>query len=276
MEKHLGKTFPTPEPIKCQNIGKVELTESTGLFSNLENIGGYHKSSTLRSMEYFGQNFGYILYRTKIRTNGADMLGFSQVSDRVHIYFDGEYKGTISRNDKKKYIEIDGWLKEGGTLDLLVENMGRLNFGPCFNRGDRKGLFDFVYISQKAGPRQALCNWEVFTLPMNNTEKLCFEKKAEKNQPAFYRGYFKAEEKLDCFVHPTGFTKGFIIVNGFNLGKYWKVGPQLSLYLPGSILKEQNEIIVYDEAPVENPVIEIKDTHILNSMETKSGPVTIV
>ena len=96
------------------------------------------------------------------------------------------------------------------------------------------------------------------------------------DRPVFYKGHFKAEEKKDCFIHPDNFTKGFIVVNGFNLGPYWEIGPQRSLYLPGSILKDENEIIVFDEKPSSNPVISIKDYHILDSMKTDEGPETIM
>ena len=95
-------------------------------------------------------------------------------------------------------------------------------------------------------------------------------------KPIFYRGTFKAEEKKDCFVHPDNFTKGFIVVNGFNLGRYWEIGPQRSLYIPGSILKDENEIIVFDEKRSEHPIISIRDYHVLDSMRTDEGPETIM
>lgn len=275
MEKYLGKELPTPEPVELQNLGRVDLYESGDLFSNLENIGTRFESATLKSMEYFGQNYGYILYRTKITTDGADMIAFSHIADRVHIYYNGIYRGTLYRNDEKKYLEIDGWMTKGGTLDLLVENMGRIGFGPDMLKGDRKGLNDYVYISQKEGPRQLLHNFEVYTLPMTDLSKLEFTN-IKSELPTFYKGTFKSPEKKDCFIHPNGFTKGFIMVNGFLLGKYWNIGPQLSVYLPYPILKDENEIIIFDEEPVSEPYIEITDKHILDSMTTTSGPVTIV
>ncbi len=275
MEKYLGVELPKPEKLPLQNIGRVDLKSSAGLFDNLENIGDKFESATLKSMEYFGQNYGYILYRTKITTDGADMIAFSHIADRVHIYFNGVYRGTLNRNDKKKYLEIDGWMTKGGTLDLLVENMGRIGFGPDMLIGDRKGLLDHVYISQVGGPRQLLHNFEVYTLPMNKLDGLKFDN-PDTNLPKFYKGTFKTSEKKDCFIHPKGFTKGFIMVNGFLIGKYWNIGPQLSVYLPYPILKDENEIIIFDEEPVTEAYIEITDRHILDSMRTEEGPETIV
>ncbi|MBO5021496.1 MAG: hypothetical protein J6D52_12595 [Clostridia bacterium] len=153
--------------------------------------------------------------------------------------------------------------------------MGRIGFGPDMLIGDRKGLLDHVYISQVGGPRQLLHNFEVYTLPMNKLDGLKFDN-PDTNLPKFYKGTFKSPEKKDCFIHPKGFTKGFIMVNGFLIGKYWNIGPQLSVYLPYPILKDENELIIFDEEPVTEPYIEITDKHILDSMRTDEGPETIV
>ena len=92
--------------------------------------------------------------------------------------------------------------------------------------------------------------------------------------PAFFSGTFKATEKKDCFIHLENFTKGFVVVNGFNLGRYWNIGPQLSLYLPWPILKDKNEIIVFEEENVKEPIISIRDYHNL-SYESKKTAETV-
>lgn len=277
MEKYLGIELPKPEPVELQSIGNIELTQTADLFDNLEEIGKKFESCCLYSMEHFGQNYGYILYRTQIVANQpVNMLSFGAVADRVYIYFNGIYRGCIDRNAEKKYIEVDGWMNEGGTLDLLVENMGRVNFGPELLKGDRKGLLDYVFISEEGGPRQLLFNWEVYTLPMEDLSHLNFKSMVKNSRPAFYKGSFSAKQNTDCFIHPKGFTKGFITVNGFNLGRYWNIGPQQSLYLPGTLLMEENEIIVFDEYPSYNPILTINDKHILDSIKSVEGPKTVV
>lgn len=77
-------------------------------------------------------------------------------------------------------------------------------------------------------------------------------------------------------MHLEPFAKGFVAVNGFLLGRYWKIGPQKSLYLPGSILREENEIVVFDEQPCAFPVVSIRSDHILHAMESEANPETIV
>ncbi len=275
MEQYLGKKLPKPEPVETQNLGEVRLTQSADLFCNLEAVGQRFRSPCLYGMEHFGQDYGYILYRTQLPAGQPiDLLAFGKFADRVLVYFNGIYRGTVSRNDEKQYLEVDGWMTDGGTLDLLVENMGRVNFGPELLRGDRKGLLDYVFVSETGGPRQLLHQWEVFTLPMADLSRLSYSG-AGKN-PVFYKGTFRAGQRKDCFIHPDGFTKGFIVVNGTNLGRYWNVGPQRSLYLPGELLKDENEIIVFDEQPTENPVLSIRDDHILDSIKTTDGPETVV
>ena len=90
---------------------------------------------------------------------------------------------------------------------------------------------------------------ELVTLPMENLENLKFDKAPEilKDTPAFYKGEFEVDEPADTFLRPEGFTKGFITVNGFNIGRYYEVGPQKSFFVPASVLiKGNNEMVVFD------------------------------
>ena len=79
-------------------------------------------------------------------------------------------------------------------------------------------------------------------------------KTENKNGPVFLKGTFKAD-KGECFVDMTGFTKGYVFVNGFNLGRYWDIGPQKALYLPGAILKDKNEIIIFEIEKYKTPEV---------------------
>ncbi len=276
MEEHLGKKLPKPEPVPLQNLGEVKLTEQAGLFANLDNIGDHFTDNLPHNMEHYGQSLGYILYRTTIKgIYIPKALIARNIHDRVHLYFNGVYRGTLERNNEKAYFELGDWFTNGGTLDLLVENMGRVGFGPDMLWGDRKGILEPVHVT--ADCRQFLFNWDVYCLPMTNRlDALSYVPNATENLPTFYRGTFKAEEQKDCFIHPDGFTKGFIVVNGFNLGKYWKIGPQYSIYLPGCILKEENEIIVFDEEPTTNPHVNIRDYHVLDLIKKDDTPDVIV
>lgn len=275
MSEYLNVELPTPEPVPLMNVGDIELTEKGELFENLLTIGKKHTSACIHPMEYYDQSVGYILYRTQIEyQNDVNYLALFGVADMAHIYFNGIYRGSIYRNDEQHYLPAP-WLSEGGTLDILVENMGRVNFGAGMHNGDRKGITDRVVMQGTNGPGQNLFNWEVYTLPMDDLSGLTYAG-GESDRPMFYKGTFHVDEKKDCFVHLPNFDKGFVTVNGFNIGRYWKVGPQQSLYLPASLLKEENEIIVFDVHPAQKPEVSIRDYHILDSMTTDKGPETIM
>lgn len=276
MSEHLGIELPEPKPVPLMSLGDVKLTETAGLFENISNIGEHHISVCPHHMEYYGQQYGYILYRTYIKpSKRIYILAINGLYDRAEIYFNGVYRGGLDRNAEDQCVNVDGWMDEGGILDIIVENQGRINYGHCMDRGDRKGIVDNVIMYQNGGPAHILYNWEVYCLPMDGLERLNYGE-VSVGQPAFYKGSFKAEEKKDCFVHLDNFTKGFVIINGFNLGRYWDIGPQRSLYLPASLLKEDNEIIVFDEKTAENPIISIEDYHVLDYMVTDEVPETII
>lgn len=106
----------------------------------------------------------------------------------------------------------------------------------------KKGLSGRVLIDKKIH-----FSWEVYPLPMTDISSLVFCKTDDGNIPAFYKGKFTAEEPFDTFVRTDNFKKGFVMINGFNLGRYWEKGPQKTLYVPRSLIKKgENEIIVFE------------------------------
>lgn len=90
-------------------------------------------------------------------------------------------------------------------------------------------------------------NWMVYPLPMDNLDKLCFKPAKPGRAMAFYRGTFTADEPADTFLSTEGFTKGFVLVNGFNIGRYWKAGPQKRLFVPASVIKPgKNQVVLFE------------------------------
>ena len=154
-------------------------------------------------------------------------------------------------NDKLK-TEISA--KKGDTLTILCENMGRANFGAKMMR--KKGIAGRCLIDDRIH-----FNWNVYPLPMNNLEKLEFTNNKFNEKSAFYKGTFTINDAKDTFVKLDNFTKGFACVNGFNLGRYWEKGPQKSLYVPASILREgENEIVVFESDGLKGePIVEFKN-----------------
>lgn len=260
-----------PESPKLQSIGKVELTETASLFENLDNIGEKHHVPVPEGMEYFGQNFGLIYYETTLKGKyNASPMYVKNVHDFAEVYFDGEKKTSIDRTlysvegkttlkdviFKKKKGESSPFLMPALSgerkIGVLVDTMGRVNYG---NMLDRKGISD-IYLGI-----QRLMNYDVWTLPLDNLDKLKYSSSVKKEEPVFLRGSFKTDSKADCFIHLDGFNRGYVYINGFNLGRFWKVGPQKSLYIPGTLLKDENEIIVFNIGGYSKPTVSITDKH---------------
>ena len=261
-----------PESPKLQSIGKVELTEAASLFENLDNIGEKHHVPVPEGMEYFGQNFGLIYYETTLKGKyNASPMYVKNVHDFAEVYFDGEKKTSIDRTlytvegkttlkdviFKKKKGESSPFLMPALSgerkIGVLVDTMGRVNYGE--NMLDRKGISD-IYLGI-----QRLMNYDVWTLPLDNLDKLKYSSSVKKDEPVFLKGSFKTDSKADCFIHLDGFNRGCVYINGFNLGRFWKVGPQKSLYIPGTLLKDENEIIVFNIGGYSKPTVSITDKH---------------
>ena len=253
IKKHTGKEPPAvPENRKKKAFGKVTLTEKASLFDNLDNLSKKQFSNVPKCMESYGQGYGYIAYVSRLNRDYKDVdLSFDGLGDRAQVYVNRDLQGIVYINDEKQSLKINA--KTGDTLTILVENMGRANFGPKMMR--KKGIAGRLLLGGRVH-----FNWDVYTLPMDNLDKLVFG--ADNTEPScFYKGTFNAEGVADTFLYLDNFKKGFVTLNGFNLGRYWEIGPQKSLYVPSSILREgENEIIVFEGDGTNGEcVIEFKD-----------------
>lgn len=253
------QSLPLPPAPETQEIGRVELTEFASLRGNLEGISRVKFSPAPCALDDFGMTSGYVWYKAEVEGRYADFnLYFSDVHDRAYVYLDGEQAGILWRNDAGKGKDVPPRmhgifhpaLNGKMTVEVLVDAMGGINYG--YEIGERKGLGDVML------ERQYLFNWECRAIETDDLSALVYD--GIKEVPCFMRGKFRAERK-DCFVRLDGFRKGFVSVNGKNLGRYWEIGPQKTLYLPGCWLHEgENEIIVFEQEGYRNPTVEITDT----------------
>lgn len=242
------KMLPLVESPKMQDIGVVKMTESAKLFDNLSKIGTKFRSATPESMEYFGQNYGFIYYETKIKGKyQMQPLKINGVHDIAHIYVDDKKVAVFDRNKKTNLLGMNkhqmfiGGVDGEKKIGILVDAMGRINYGEKLE--DRKGIESVIF------GKQIMFGYDVYCLPMDNLDKLEFTNQMANNEPVFVRGTFKANSKDECFVHMDNFGKGNVWINGYNIGRYWtKKGPQKALYIPGSLLNtdKENEIIIFD------------------------------
>jgi beta-galactosidase len=248
--------FGTPECSTKKAYGKTQINGAARLLDNLDTLGSKHQSVTPPTMEELGQNFGFIHYRTKLSGPVLETeLHLYDVRDRALLFLDGKYLATYFRNDDK-YTFKASIPKEGAVLDILVENMGRINYGPYTGK-DLKGIVGGVSISLQ----YQFGNWSTWTLPMDNLDKLSFSEVCpESNDPAFFRAELDVDEPADTFLKFPG-KKGNVWINGFNIGRYWEVGPQKTLYVPAPLLKKgKNEIIIFEQHELYSNEIEFSDT----------------
>lgn len=248
----------------------ITMTESLPLNDALHTISTPVSCAHPLAMEDMGQDYGFVLYRTTLcHPTGEHTLTIDGCHDRALIYLNGEYQGVIDRtlgqeqnNNPSITINI---IEENMILDILVENLGRINYGHLL--GDKKGIIKGVRINY-----QYHFDWTMYPLPLNNLDKLTglyqtlkeippSSDNSNSSLPTLYRGNLVINEKpCDTFINMSGWNKGVVFINGFNLGRYWNIGPQLTLYLPGPLLKEgSNEILILDLSSVDTPVIEFLD-----------------
>ena len=233
-------------------FGRVRLTESAGLFANLENLSAPIHTEVPQCMEKYGIGYGYILYRTRLNRDYKDAkLTFESLGDRAQVYVGDRLQGIAYVNDSLTVV-INA--NAGEELTVLVENMGRANFGPKMMR--KKGIAGRALLGGKIH-----FSWDAYPLTMENLDKVDFSLKGDESTK-FYRGTLSVDAPCDTFLRTDNFTKGFVVINGFNLGRYWEIGPQKTLYVPASVLREgDNEIILFESDGIKGvPEIEFTDT----------------
>ena len=265
IERRTGKKAPE---IAIQNspkaaYGKLTLTESALLLENPDSLSTPIHAAFPKTMEELGQDFGYILYRTTLTGPFEELpLECGKIHDRSIFYLNGKQVGIYERSRGGDTVRIGLGFGETATLDILVENMGRVNYGTKLL--DRKGILDGVRLGQRFH-----YGWEMYPLTMDDLTSLTYgESEAGGKGPIFLRGKLVIEGMpKDTFVRLDGFTKGFVKVNGFNIGRYYNpAGPQKTLYVPAPLLREgENEIVVFESDGYEVPVIEFVDTPVLHT-----------
>ncbi len=236
-----GSRLPElPAPLPAIEIPRFELREVAAL-SGL--VGKPVHSDQPLSMEAMGQNYGFVLYHTRATKTLKGVLEVKDIRDYAVVFEGVRRLGVLDRRLKQYSLEVE--LEGGAPLDILVENMGRVNFGPHLV-DDRKGIIGPVTIAGSI-----LTGWENYSLPMTDLSHLRFYPLPVKDLTGpLFRGQFELTSLGDTFLDMRGWGKGYVWVNGHNLGRYWKVGPQQSLFLPATWLNQgTNSVVVLDLDP---------------------------
>ena len=241
-----GTTLPeVPAAYPVIEIPAISFTQAAPLFTNLPTP---HHSKDIKSMERFDQGWGSILYRTTLPANVAagTIMKITEVHDWAQIFANGNLIATLDRR-KGEFETVLPELTKGTTLDILVEAMGRVNFDKSIH--DRKGITEDVSLVLKDGKEESLKNWEVYSFPVDYAfaQSMNYQPAGAQTMPAYYKANFTLNKTGDTFLDMSSWGKGLVWVNGRAMGRFWEIGPQQTLYVPGCWLNEgDNEIIVLD------------------------------
>ncbi|XP_059198470.1 beta-galactosidase [Centropristis striata] len=273
---------PIPPTTPKFAYGTVVMKKLQTITDALETLSfsGPIKSMYPQTFIDLNQAFGYVLYRTTLPVTCSTPTPLSSplngVHDRAYVSVDGVAVGILERN---KAITVNVTGKAGSQVDILVENMGRVNYGKDIN--DLKGL-----VSNLTLGKDTLAGWTMYSLSIDEavsqgllggTKPTDPPKPATLSLPAFYEGSFIIPDGIpalpqDTYIKLPNWRKGQVWINGFNLGRYWPTrGPQVTLFVPANILSTAapNNVTVLEleEAPCSSGLcsVEFTDTPILNA-----------
>ncbi len=291
MEKYNdGKKMPAvpKAPMPIITIPKFELKEFAPLmYAN----GGLNTDGNVDDLTFEAHNlgWGYAAYYTMLPELPVSSVLTAEFHDFAQVFIDGKYIGKIDRVKNEKSLTIPP-TKAGSLLVIVVEAMGRINFGRAIK--DFKGIVGNVTISSKVGKHDvtySLKGWEkYFVNDKYETALLALHRASatENNEyienfkedakmmggRGYYRGYFNINKVGDTFLNFETWGKGQVYVNGHAMGRIWSIGPQQTLYIPGCWLKKgKNEVIVLDVVGPKEPVVWGQDKPELNKLQLEKS-----
>ncbi|QHS59470.1 glycoside hydrolase family 35 protein [Chitinophaga agri] len=237
-----------PKAIPTITIPDIQLKPFTNVW---ENLPAAVKSVQPKTFEAYGQDYGFMVYKTTLVGHKSGKLDILELHDYATVFLNGKYVGKIDRRLGEHSIELPKSEVKDPVLEIFVEGMGRINFAQAMI--DLKGITDRVTLNG-----MTLMNWEVYGLPMKGefVQQLQASKTGQVKEGEFFKGSFTLTNTGDTYLDMSNFKKGMVWVNGHNLGRYWEIGPQKRLFCPAPWLKKgENEIIVLDQHQLEAATI---------------------
>jgi len=239
ISRFVGTLPDPPPPVPVMEIPEIKMEAFSSVWANLP---AAIRSVQPKPFEAYGQDYGFILYSTRLVGRKSGTLTITDLHDYALVFLNGGFLGKLDRREGEGMIQIPSSSARNPLLEILVEGMGRINFAQ--NLIDRKGITDRVTLDG-----MTLMNWDVYKLPFDEhvVETLRPAAIDTARRGVFFRGNFELNELGDTYFDMSGYKKGLAWVNGHNLGRYWDIGPQERLYCPAPWLKRgRNEIIVFD------------------------------
>ena len=286
MEKYDANGFPlggrkgglpaVPKaPMPIITVPKFALTEFAPFMAAMTKpVNGAPKT-----FEEMDMGWGTMMYSTRLPEITSQSVLTGEFHDFAQVFIDNKYIGKIDRVKNEKSLTIPA-VKKGAELIIIVEGMGRINFGRAIK--DFKGIVGNVTLTTETDDVEMVLtpkNWMNVAIPddyetavkaldmvkgvndqvavgkvKGSVPALAFTQGYEESKklsdimkPGYHRGYFTLKKVGDTFLNFETWGKGQVYVNGHAMGRIWSIGPQQTLYVPGCWLKKgKNEIIVLD------------------------------
>ncbi|HET6636077.1 MAG TPA: beta-galactosidase family protein [Streptomyces sp.] len=228
-----------------------------GLLAALRAVPDVVTSADPLSFEELGQSAGLVLYRAHpLLPHGAQELTVHGLHDRAQVFVDGEPAGVLERATGTLPVHGAG---RRVRLELLVENQGRINYGPLLGQG--KGILGGVRVG-----RRLVHGWSMHRLPLDEWTEQDLRRAAAAagaqstaGTAGFATARFEADGDSDAFLAFPGFGKGFVWVGGVLLGRYWDIGPQATLYLPAPLTVPGANTVTVLELQRRGERVEVRD-----------------
>ncbi len=297
-DKKLPAVPKAPMPIIT--VPKFELTEFAPMLSAMTKpVNG-----TLKTFEEMDMGWGTMMYSTRLPEIASQSVLTGEFHDFAQVFIDQKYIGKIDRVKNEKSLTIPA-VKKGAELIIIVEGMGRINFGRAIK--DFKGIIGNVTLTTETDNAEMVLTpkqWMNVAIPDDyETAKKALDmvkgvndrvasgevkgsipglaltqgyegskKLADIMKPGYHRGYFNLKKVGDTFLNFETWGKGQVWVNGHAMGRIWSIGPQQTLYVPGCWLKKgKNEIIVLDVVGPSEKVVWGQDKPELNKLQLEKS-----
>lgn len=261
-----GKDNTLPNRRLTAGYGEILINRSVSLLNTLFSISRIVQSPWPASFEKLDHYYGYVLYEHDFEAYKDDIaMRIIDGRDRAQVYLDKKFIASQYQEEIGDPIELPSKHGNNHSLQILMENMGRVNYGSKLQadtqkKGIRNGVMLDIHFTK---------NWKQYCIDFSKINEIEWNS-GNDGGPTFNEFVFDImDEPKETFIDLSCFGKGIVIVNGFNLGRYYNVGPTLSLYVPGSLLKKgKNQIIIFEtEGIVSNSISLIGKPIFKNDME---------
>ena len=277
-----GKKMPAvpKAPMPIITVPKFELKEFAPFHGNQHLIPAVNPMT----FEEMDLGWGMTYYVTKLPEVPVQSVLTMDAHDYAQVFIDDVYIGKIDRVKNEKSLTLPA-IKQGQKMSILVEAMGRINFGRAIK--DFKGIVGDVVINTEIDGNDVAWTLKRWTMtPISddyNRAARSFDSDANPNslgkplgdhmgKRGYYRGYFNLSKVGDTFLNFETWGKGQVYVNGHAMGRIWSIGPQQTLYVPGCWLKKgKNEVIVLDVVGPKEAVVWGQDKPELDKLQLEKS-----